>query len=86
MKLTLLNGRYPVKDARELLTSLVNVKIAFHESRLEIVQHTEEDIKHSQKRIRQLEAELHETLARISDAEDSVFLHAVTSVEMMVCE
>jgi hypothetical protein len=55
MEAVLLNGRYTAKDAEHLLTRLFRVKTDFHIAKIDTANASEEDIKHSEKRIRELE-------------------------------
>lgn len=67
MDSTLLSGRYTSADAEKLLTNLFNVKKNFHSAKIGTVAFTEEDIKHSEKRIIELDAELKRILAIVKN-------------------
>ena len=60
MNLQLIKGSFKSPEAVEILSQLVNVKIKFHESKIENSQN-EEDIKMREKRIKQLQQEFYET-------------------------
>jgi hypothetical protein len=81
MNLTLLDGHYRPEDARTLITELLRVKIAFHQRRIE-AHKTEEDIKHSEKRIRELEASLQAALRELRDATGWIDMRAIASIEV----
>jgi cob(I)alamin adenosyltransferase len=57
MNFTLVSGEFTQTDALHLLTQLVEVKIKFHESKIE-KSHQEEDIKMREQRIKQLQHDL----------------------------
>ncbi|HOZ80309.1 MAG TPA: hypothetical protein PLY34_20100 [Ferruginibacter sp.] len=60
MNLQLIKGSFKSSEALDLLSQLVNVKIKFHESKIENSQN-EEDIKMRENRIKQLQQEFYET-------------------------
>ncbi|RYD55637.1 MAG: hypothetical protein EOP56_15070 [Sphingobacteriales bacterium] len=57
MEFTLVNGRFTAEEAQTLLANLVKVKTDFHLSKIDVVNQSEEDIKHSEKRIKDIERE-----------------------------
>lgn len=57
MNSSLLNGRYTVAEAEQLLSKLFRVKTDFHIAKIDTANLSEEDIKHSEKRITELENE-----------------------------
>lgn len=59
MHLQLIKGSFNPSEALDILTRLVDVKIKFHESKIE-KSHNEEDIKMREKRIKQLQQEFYE--------------------------
>ncbi len=65
-KLTLIDGRFAVNDAMELVSKLIDLKIGYHQSRIDKHAGSEENIKHSEKRISQLQQKKEELLARMS--------------------
>jgi hypothetical protein len=58
MESTLLAGRFSAPDAEQLLDQLFKTKIAFHTARIDTANMSEEDIRHSEKKILALEDEL----------------------------
>lgn len=78
-ELILVNGRFPAAAADQLLTRLVAVKTVYHTT---CIQHdTEEAIKHSEMRIRELEEGLRSLLAAIRNAKSgAVDIEAVIKV------
>ena len=84
MEFTLVNGRFTAKEAKTLLTNLVKVKTDFHLSKIDTVNHSEEDIKHSEKRIKELEDELRRVLGIIQSGNyQYAGLHAKLVVEVV---
>lgn len=59
MDLQLLKGQFSAADAIDLLTQVVQVKIKFHERKIQLT-HNEEDIKMREKRIKELQDSLHD--------------------------
>jgi hypothetical protein len=57
MQLPLLKGHFEARDARELLTQLIQVKIRFHENKID-ADSPEEQIKMREARIKELQNEL----------------------------
>ena len=58
MNIHLINGSFDSKDGIELITQFIDVKIKFHENKISKA-HTEEDIKMRERRIKQLQNDLH---------------------------
>ncbi len=67
MQIQLISGTFNIKDAENLLTAIVKVKIAFHEEKIRTVDLTEEDIKHSEKRIIQLQNSLGDAVKKLKE-------------------
>lgn len=59
MNLPLIKGHFPQADALELLTQFFQIKIKYHENRIDKA-HNEEDIKMRERRIKQLQNDLHD--------------------------
>ena len=66
MNLQLIQGQFSSMDAVDLITQMVNVKIKFHESKINNA-HNEEDIKMREQRIKQLQLHLHECRSHIEN-------------------
>ena len=64
MDLQLLKGQFSATDAIDLLTQVVQVKIQFHERKIERT-HNEEDIKMRETRIKELQDGLHAAKAAL---------------------
>lgn len=67
MEIQLISGVFTIKEAEALLTAIFNTKIAFHEAKINTIQMTEEDIKHSEKKIAHLQNTLNQTIARLKE-------------------
>jgi hypothetical protein len=65
MEIKLISGRFSVNEAEQLLTAIFKAKMSFHEEKIQSFHGSEEDIKHSEKRILQLEQTLRETIASL---------------------
>ncbi len=68
MELKLISGRFAAKDAEQILTDIFKIKIAFHESKIGKFGESEENIKHAESRIKQLEETLRSIILRIRDS------------------
>jgi hypothetical protein len=67
----LIQGTFSQEDAQSLLTELTKTKIAFHERKITIHE-SEEDIKHSEKKIIQLGNNLRKMLGEIKSRPSSM--------------
>lgn len=68
MEIQLINGRFSVEEAEQLLTDIVKVKIAFHEKKIITKDITEEDIEHSERRILHLERTLRNAIEKLKES------------------
>nr|MBC7611965.1 hypothetical protein [Pseudopedobacter sp.] len=75
MNIQLLQGHFSKKDAIDLITKLITVKIRFHEDKMPS-SHSEEDIKMREKRIKQLQKELYDARIKIESMTDNVNLES----------
>jgi hypothetical protein len=60
MNIQLIQGQFNSKDAIDLITKMIHVKIQFHENAISNLDN-EEDVKMREKRIKQLQKDLFET-------------------------
>ncbi len=67
----LINGAFSQEDAQNLLTELTKTKIAFHERKI-TAHESEEDIKHSEKKIIRLSENLRKMLREINSKPGSI--------------
>lgn len=75
MNLQLIQGQFSAQDAIDIITQMINVKIKFHEKKINSA-HTEEDIKMREKRIKQLQQELRESRIYIESQGDYIALES----------
>ena len=75
MIIQLLQGHFSKKDAIDLITKLITVKIRFHEDKMPS-SHSEEDIKMREKRIKQLQKELYDARIKIESMTDNINLES----------
>jgi hypothetical protein len=68
MEIQLISGVFSIAEAEELLTAIFNTKMQFHQNRIKTIHETEEDIKHSEKRITQLEETLREAIKKMKSS------------------
>ena len=73
MVLNLIKGNFTTKEAQELITELIHVKIKFHENKIKLADQ-EEEIKMREKRIKQLQKELYEVKNYIDRKKESISL------------
>jgi hypothetical protein len=73
MQIKILEGSFSAKEALDILTQLVHVKIRYHENK---IQHLDsvEDIKMREKRIQQLQKDLYELRTFIESGKKKVNL------------
>jgi Icc-related predicted phosphoesterase len=82
MDFTLVSGRFTAQESEALLAKLVKVKTDFHLSKIDTVNQSEEDIKHSEKRIKELEEHMRKAVDLIRN-HDHVALRATLSIQYM---
>lgn len=83
MKQQLMDGRFTKNEAVHILTALYGAKIGFHEEKIRSTEMNEEDIKHSEKKIKQLQQSLSELRYKIQSNKNNVLdIHAAIEVEL----
>jgi predicted nucleic acid-binding Zn-ribbon protein len=65
MEIELLSGTFTIEEAEALITAILNTKIAFHKTKINTIQMSEEDIKHSEKKIAKLQQSLSDTIEKL---------------------
>jgi len=71
MKIQLIQGQFSSKDAIDILTQIIHVKIKFQEGK--IAQHAnEEDVKMREKRIKELQHDLYKARKHIESQNASI--------------
>ena len=79
----LINGRYSAAEAELLLSKIIKVNQSFHEDRIRTHSEHEEDIKHSEKRIKELEETLRSALIVLKDAKGSIDVSATIQLSVI---
>ena len=67
MRTQLINGYFSGSDALDLITQMINVKLKYHESKIPHAS-SEEDIKSREKRIKNLQRDLHDIRQYVQQA------------------
>lgn len=80
MNIQLIEGEFSSKDALDLVTQMIQVKIKFHEAKISNSD-SEEDIKARETKIKRLQNELHECRTQINGELSSVKLNSVIGLE-----
>ncbi|MFN5136218.1 MAG: hypothetical protein ACK5DG_12960 [Chitinophagaceae bacterium] len=80
MSITLIDGHFNSKEALDLLTHIIHVKIKFHESKIAQLDN-EEDIKMREKRVMQLQKDLYEVRKMMEEGKKSYSLHAELQIK-----
>ena len=68
MEIQLISGTYNMSEAEELLTAIFKTKIAFHENKIRTIHESEEDIKHAEKRIMELQETLRHAIRKLKES------------------
>ncbi len=80
MNIQLIQGKFSEKDALEIITKIVQIKIKFHEDKIHSLT-GEEDLKMREKRIKQLQSELKQVREEISEQKSGIVLDAVLHIQ-----
>ena len=75
MNITLIDGHFNTKDALDILTQIIHVKIKFHEAKIAHLDNVE-DIKMREKRVKQLQKDLYEVRIMMQEGKKSYSLQA----------
>ncbi|XVJ64702.1 MAG: hypothetical protein HEQ40_00470 [Lacibacter sp.] len=75
MQIKILEGSFSAKEALDILTQMIHVKIKFHENKIAHLD-KEEDIKMREKRVKQLQKDLYEVRKMINDGKKNYSLDA----------
>jgi hypothetical protein len=75
MKIQLIEGHFSAKDAIEIITQMIHVKIKFHENKIDNT-NNEEDGKMREKKIHQLQKNLFEVRKIIESKGEGVSLNS----------
>ena len=80
MNIQLIEGAFNANDAIELIAQMINIKIKYHENKINS-QSNEEDIKTREAKIKQLQKELFELRKTINLKTNSVKVEAIIKIE-----
>lgn len=73
MKIQLIKGTFNAKEATDIITQMIHVKIKFQESKISNLSN-EEDIKFREGRIKQLQKELYEAVKYFKETKNIINL------------
>ncbi len=76
MNITILQGHFSPKEAEELITKMIDIKIKYHENKIGESEDHAEDIKMREKRIIQLQRDLYEVRRYIKQQSGKINLQA----------
>lgn len=80
MEIQLIQGQFSAKDAIEIITQMVNIKIRFHEDKIEHSAN-EEDIKMRETRIKRLQEDLFKLRKYIASKEKAIAVKSNIEIE-----
>lgn len=80
MDIQLIEGAFNANDAIELIAQMINIKIKYHEDKINS-QSNEEDIKTREAKIKQLQKELFELRKTINSKINRVKVEAIIKIE-----
>ena len=75
MKIQLIEGHFSAKDAIEIITQMIHVKIKFHEDKIDNL-NNEEDVKMREKKIKNLQKSLYDARKIIETKGEVIGLNA----------
>lgn len=80
MKIQLINGNFSGQEAIEILTKMIQVKIQFHEQKINEIS-GEEEIKMRENRIKKLQKELFDTRFLVEKKKENVNLNCEINID-----
>jgi hypothetical protein len=80
MEIQILQGEFSTKDAIELITQMIQIKIKYHEGKI-LENSSEEDIKYRESKIRSLQNELYKVKNMISEQGIKIKLDGVINIK-----
>lgn len=81
MDIQLIQGQFTAKDAIEIITEMIHVKIKYHENKINNSSN-EEDIKMRETKIKRLQKELFECRNNIYEKKGKIKLNAIIQLEI----
>lgn len=79
MELQLIKGHFAAQDAVNIITSIIDVKIKYHEGKINAAS-SEEDIKMRERRIKQLQKELFQVRQHIGKKTGKISLDSTINI------
>ncbi|MBC7536946.1 MAG: hypothetical protein H7258_14745 [Ferruginibacter sp.] len=79
MNIQLLQGQFDAKDAIDLITNMIHIKVKYHENKINNSS-SEEDIKFRETKIKRLQKELYEFRNNIDEKNGNVKLDAIIQI------
>ena len=79
MNIQLIQGNFSAKDAIDIITQMIHIKIKFHENKISN-NSNEEDIKMREKKIKQLQKDLFEARKHIEQKGGSIDIKAIIEI------
>lgn len=79
MELQLIKGHFAAQDAVNIISSIIDVKIKYHEGKI-TAESNEEDIKMRERRIKQLQKELSEVRQHIGSKTGKISLDSIVTL------
>ena len=80
MNIQLIQGQFNAKDAIDIITQMIHIKIKFHENKI-TGNSTEEDIKFSETKIKRLQKELFEMRKHIEGKGKKVTVQSTIEIQ-----
>lgn len=80
MQVELIKGQFSAADALDILSQMIQVKIKYHESKIE-ASSNEEDIKYRETRLKNLQAELALVRSKLSGSDQPVTIHSTIHLD-----
>lgn len=80
MTIQLIQGQFLDKDALDIITQMIHVKIKFHEGKINS-DSNEEDIKMREKRIKQLQKDLYEFRQFVEHGKSPLYINSTINFE-----
>ncbi len=81
MNIQLIQGAFSSGDTLELINEMIQIKIKYHENKIE-KNSSEEDVKYREGKIKRLQNELSELRNNINDQSKNLQLDAIIKIEM----
>ncbi len=79
MNLQLIKGHFEPRDAVEIITRMIDVKIKYHEGKI-TPESTEEDIKMRERKIKHLQKELFELRQHVASKTGKISLNSTVTI------